>query len=52
VVVSAAEMQAAELIKIKPERRDEALSLLKSAVRGGKGTVIGSNAQKALDGLK
>lgn len=52
VVVSAAEMQAAELIKIKPERKKEALSLIESAVRGGKGTAVGTAAQKALDGLK
>ncbi len=52
VVVSAAEMQAADLIKTKPERKEEALSLLESAVRGGKGTAVGAAAIKARDSLK
>lgn len=52
VVVSAAEYQAAELIKLKPERKEEALSLFESAVRGGKGTAVGAAAIKARDGLK
>ena len=52
VVVSASELQAADLLKIKPDRRDETLSLLESAVRGGKNTAIGAAATKALDGLK
>ena len=52
VLTSAAEMNAAELIKMKPDRRDEALSLLSSAARGSKGTALGVAASKALEGLK
>ena len=52
VLTSAAEMNAAELIKMKPDRREEALALLTSAVRGSKGTALGVAATKALDGLK
>jgi tetratricopeptide (TPR) repeat protein len=52
VLTSAAEMNAADLIKMKPDRRDEALSLLTSAARGSKGTALGVAASKALDGLK
>ncbi len=52
VLTSAAEMHAAEMIKMKPDRRDEALALLTSAVRGSKGTAVGVAASKALEGLK
>jgi tetratricopeptide (TPR) repeat protein len=52
VLTSAAEMNAAELIKMKPDRREEALALLTSAVRGSKGTALGTAAGKALEGLK
>ena len=49
---SAAEMNAAELIKMKPDRREAALALLSTAARGSKGTALGVAASKALDGLK
>jgi tetratricopeptide (TPR) repeat protein len=52
ILTSAAEMNAAELIKMKPDRREEALSLLSSAARGSKGTALGVAANKALEGLK
>ncbi|WP_052573058.1 hypothetical protein [Haloferula sp. BvORR071] len=52
ILTSAAEMNAAELIKLKPDRREEAVALLTSAVRGSKGTSVGAAANKALQGLK
>ncbi|MCW1913623.1 hypothetical protein OJ996_08555 [Luteolibacter sp. GHJ8] len=52
ILTSAAEMNAADLVKLKPDRREEALSLLTSAARGSKGTALGAAATKALDGLK
>ncbi|WP_367873817.1 hypothetical protein [Luteolibacter sp. Populi] len=56
ILTSAAEMNAAELVKVKPgdseKRRGEALALLTSAARGSKGTVVGVAAGKALEGLK
>jgi len=51
IMTSSAEMNAAEILKIK-DRREEAVALLTSAVRGSKGTAVGAAATKQLESLK
>lgn len=51
LTTSAAELRSATLLAAKDGRRDEAVSLMKSAAIGGEGTAIGENAKKRVDSL-